>query len=310
MPASSASRGECNSSGSPCKRISPSSGRYSPVRMLDSVVLPAPFSPRSAWTSPRAASKSTWSLATTAGKRLVTPRNSIAGREGGAEAPPSGLSALGATDDALDEPVHRVQVLDSHALALGDAELPLLVVERSREFVERALDQSVLLLRDGRLGLRADLRPVRGEADHAILDVAVVEVRLPRAVHRRLRLAQVVRPPVVDRGGEPLLRRELVRVRVVADPRNALRLGELTGRGAVDVLPQHVRAGRVQALRRFLLLARVEPRVRPDQPNFRARMRRLRAECEGIRMPDDFRSREGNDVAEHALPRRCSRRHP
>src|SRR5215210_2236843 len=175
MPASSASRGECNSSGSPFRKISPSSGRYSPVRMLDSVVLPAPFSPSSACTSPGAASKSTWSLATTAGKRLVTPRSAIAGREGGAEAPPSGLSALGATDDALDEPVHRVQVLHRQALALGEPQLPLLVVQRSGELVERALDQARLLLRDCGLGLGGDLRPVRGEADHAVLDVAVVE---------------------------------------------------------------------------------------------------------------------------------------
>src|SRR5215210_5712610 len=163
MPASSASRGECNSSGSPFRKISPSSGRYSPVRMLDSVVLPAPFSPSSACTSPGAASKSTWSLATTAGKRLVTPRSAIAGREGGAEAPPSGLSALGATDDALDEPVHRVQVLDRHALAFRDAQLALLVVKRACELVEGALDQGRLLLRDRCLCLRGDLRPVRRE---------------------------------------------------------------------------------------------------------------------------------------------------
>src|SRR5262245_2709222 len=41
-----------------------------------SVVFPAPFSPRSAWTSPRRRSRSTWSLATTPGKRFVIPRSS------------------------------------------------------------------------------------------------------------------------------------------------------------------------------------------------------------------------------------------
>src|ERR671929_221672 len=121
--------------------------------MLDSVVFPAPFSPSSACTSPSAASKSMWSFATTAGNRLVIPRSAIAGVEGGAEAPPSALSALGATDDALDEPVHRVQVLDGHALALRDAQLALLVVQRPGELVERALDERGALLCDRRLRL-------------------------------------------------------------------------------------------------------------------------------------------------------------
>ena len=49
-------------------------GRYRPVRMCDSVVLPAPFSPSSACTSPAAASKSTRSFATTPGNRFVMPR--------------------------------------------------------------------------------------------------------------------------------------------------------------------------------------------------------------------------------------------
>src|ERR671918_1640881 len=44
--------------------------------MLISVDLPAPFSPRSACTSPRRSSKSTWSLASTPGNRLVIPRSS------------------------------------------------------------------------------------------------------------------------------------------------------------------------------------------------------------------------------------------
>ena len=46
--------------------------------MFESVLLPAPFSPRSACTSPTAASKSTPSFATTPGKRLEIPRISTA----------------------------------------------------------------------------------------------------------------------------------------------------------------------------------------------------------------------------------------
>src|SRR6266516_2870294 len=108
--------------------------------MFESVVLPAPFSPSSACTSPSAASKSTWSFASTPGKRFVIPRSATAGAEGeeGGEAvtSPPVVLALGATDHAPDEPVHRVQVLDRQPLPLRDAELPLLVVQRPRELVE------------------------------------------------------------------------------------------------------------------------------------------------------------------------------
>src|SRR5512133_2388797 len=128
--------------------------------MLDSVVLPAPFSPSSAWTSPAAASKSTSSLATTAGNRVVIPRSATAGGGGETCASPPGLSALGATDHASDEPVHRVQILDRQLLPLLDAELPLLVVERTRELVELAADDRRLLRRDHLLRLRRDLRAV------------------------------------------------------------------------------------------------------------------------------------------------------
>src|ERR671911_577962 len=49
-----------------------------PVRMFISVDLPAPFSPRRAWISPRRSSRSTPSLAVTAPKRLTMPRSSRA----------------------------------------------------------------------------------------------------------------------------------------------------------------------------------------------------------------------------------------
>ena len=51
---------------------------YRPARMFMRVDLPAPFSPGRAWTSHVRRSKSTWSLATTPGKRLTIPRISTA----------------------------------------------------------------------------------------------------------------------------------------------------------------------------------------------------------------------------------------
>src|SRR5262245_56787556 len=127
--------------------------------MLDSVVLPAPFSPSSACTSPGAASKSTPSFATTPGKRFRIPRSATAECMAVLEvgeawtSPPTGL-ALGASDHALDEPVHRVQVLDGQLLALRDAQFALLVIERTRELVERAVGQALPLLGNRLLRLR------------------------------------------------------------------------------------------------------------------------------------------------------------
>src|SRR3984893_12395182 len=278
--------------------------------MFDSVVLPAPFSPSNAWTSPGAASRSTDSSATTAGNRFVMPRSATAIGGGEARASPPELSARGATDHAFDEPVHRIEVLDRHALPFLETQLALLVVQGAAELVELSAEQGRLLPGDRRLRLCLDLRAVRGEAEEAVLEVAVVEAGLPGAVHRGLGATEVVRTPVVDRRGQPLLRRERVRVGVVADPRNALRLGELPRCRTVDVLPQHVRPGGDETLRGLLLLARIEPGVGPDQANLRARMRRLRAESERVGVPDDLRNRERHYVADHALLRRGAGRHP
>src|ERR687888_1758363 len=127
--------------------------------MFESVVLPAPFSPSRACTSPSAASKSTRSFATTAGKRFVIPCSATAeptagDASGEAWTSPLISLALGAADHAPDEPVHRVQVLHGQPLSLRDAEAALLVVQRPGKLVERSLDQGLLLLRDRRLRLR------------------------------------------------------------------------------------------------------------------------------------------------------------
>src|SRR5215218_2298852 len=132
IPASSASRGEPKWTGRPNSEISPASGRYSPVRMFESVLLPAPFSPSSACTSPAAASKSTPSFATTPGNDFEIPRIETAGERGCSPAADNPL-ALGAADNALDEPVHPVQIPHAKPLALRDAQLAALVVQRPAE---------------------------------------------------------------------------------------------------------------------------------------------------------------------------------
>ena len=57
IPASSASRGPANRTGRPLKWISPSKSVMAPARIFMSVLLPAPFSPQMAWTSPASAVK-------------------------------------------------------------------------------------------------------------------------------------------------------------------------------------------------------------------------------------------------------------
>src|SRR3954470_4434624 len=124
--------------------------------MFDSVLLPAPFSPSSACTSPSAASKSTPSFATTAGNRFVIPRSvtagiDVGGRFRGSRGSPGAVLSLRASLDPLDEPVHRVELLDVQALTALDAQRAVLVEQRAGELVERALLE--------RCRLRTDLRP-------------------------------------------------------------------------------------------------------------------------------------------------------
>src|SRR5882672_4075247 len=130
--------------------------------MFESVLFPAPFSPRSACTSPSAASKSTPSLATAPGNRFVIPRSETADRGNGGFRGAAGSSSGAnltrwAPLHALDEPAHRVEVLHGEPLALGHPELSLLVVERPGELIERALHDRLLLGEDRGLRLRAHL---------------------------------------------------------------------------------------------------------------------------------------------------------
>src|SRR5947209_8544924 len=107
--------------------------------MFESVLLPAPFSPRSACTSPAAASKSTPSFASTPGKRFVMPRIATAGEAPGIPAPLAARTVPGArspnglawrldvgdgADHALHEPLHRVERVDPRLGARIEA-LPL-----------------------------------------------------------------------------------------------------------------------------------------------------------------------------------------
>src|SRR6266511_6409922 len=78
--------------------------------MFMRVDLPAPFSPRSACTSPFVSSRSTWSLATTPGKRLVIPRSSSSGVSGIGSQPRGAGPAPAPPDGCLLERRRRVDL--------------------------------------------------------------------------------------------------------------------------------------------------------------------------------------------------------
>src|ERR1043166_3233947 len=153
--------------------------------MFDSVLLPAPFSPSRACTSPAAASKSTRSFARTPGKRLVISSMATAAPDGAAVATESSVNLLGGsdlrnqTDAPFDEPLHRVQVLEAQALALRDHQFAALVVERTCELVELAVLDRLLPGGEGRLCLGRHRWADRCQGGEAVLDRAVVEARLP-----------------------------------------------------------------------------------------------------------------------------------
>src|SRR5207248_7640670 len=71
--------GLAKSRSSPSTRMTPRSGRCTPPRMRIKVDLPAPFSPTTAWISPKATAKSTPSSAMVAPNRLLTPSALAAG---------------------------------------------------------------------------------------------------------------------------------------------------------------------------------------------------------------------------------------
>src|SRR5437764_8669592 len=79
MPRRCASRGLSIWTARPSISISPASRDKAPLRIFMSVDLPAPFSPRSTWTSPGWTSRSTPSSATRPGNALRMPRIDSAG---------------------------------------------------------------------------------------------------------------------------------------------------------------------------------------------------------------------------------------
>src|SRR5207237_6044290 len=114
------------------------------------------------------------------------------------------LLARRAADHALHEPVHSVEAVrsafeDLHRLALWNAELAVLVVERTGEHIETAVLHRLHLRGDLGLRRRSHARPVGSERREAVLEVTVVEAGLPRAGHRFLDTLLIVDAPFLAR---------------------------------------------------------------------------------------------------------------
>src|SRR5687767_4795838 len=118
-----------------------------PARMLHNVVLPAPFSPSSTWTSPRRNSRSTSRSAQTPSKLLETWRALTAGTSAGVSAgtstPAASPSPSSAVDagHTLDGPVDEVGLLVVEALPFLQPLRAGVVDDRVRVGVERAVEQ-------------------------------------------------------------------------------------------------------------------------------------------------------------------------
>src|SRR5262245_54839187 len=113
-----------------------------PARMLDRVVLPAPFSPSRTWTSPARNSRSTSDRAGTPSKLFETWRAATAG-VGPPASPASPWSEGSAVDagDTLGGPVDEVGLLGVEGLALRQPLRPLVVGDRAGVRVERLVEQ-------------------------------------------------------------------------------------------------------------------------------------------------------------------------
>ena len=83
----------------PLTSSSPSSGAWKPARILISVDLPEPFSPRSPWISPRWIVMSTESSARAPPKVFDSPRSAMTGASPTGADAPEGAPAAGSSRD-------------------------------------------------------------------------------------------------------------------------------------------------------------------------------------------------------------------
>src|SRR6266568_4311308 len=243
--------------------------------MLISVDLPAPFSPRSACTSPRRRSKSMWSLASTPGNCFVIPRSSRTGasstRRLNNRAGPQARSAepLRQVLRAWRDRRRRLELAgDDLCLQLGDLSQPgLLEVGPRAELAQR--DALVLQVEDEvastlealtRLGALngeedADVHPLHCAREDVRAEERLVDVDADRPLAGLLRGVQ--RPEAARTGdaehdlraGVELVLRDALALRLIDE---VLRVADLDGRARNTLLCARLVAGEERVDRRDL----------------------------------------------------------
>src|SRR5919197_3937834 len=218
--------------------------------MLISVDLPAPFSPSSAWTSPRCRSKSMWSFASTPGNCFVIPRSSRTGaastrrlnNRAGPEARsveamrqvlPDRRRRLDLAGDDL-----RLQLVDLRQPGLRDlglladlAEGDALVLQVEDEVLAALVALAVL----GSLDREEDalVHPLHGAREDEVAEERLVDVDADPPAPRllgRIQRAEAARARDVEhdlRAGIDLVLRDALALRLVDE---VLRVPDLHGR--------------------------------------------------------------------------------
>src|SRR4051795_7911535 len=226
-----------------------------------SVDLPAPFSPRRAWTSPARRSKSTPSLATMRPKRFVMPRSSSAAsiRSLGAALPHRvGRRDLAVLDLVLDR-LDPVGVLLARRADLADADA--VVVDVGHDVgaalvavvlhgLDRVVDRDVDLLQRARDDLRAQVGLVGVDAD-----------RLNALLLRRVDRAEAAGPRDLEddlRALRDLVERDLLALVLRGE---ALRVAVERLDGRIGLLRARLEARDVVVDRRDLLAADARQRA-------------------------------------------------
>src|SRR5690606_18849787 len=198
---------------------------------------------------------------------------------------------------AFDVEVHRGQVLGGCDLAIGDAYLAGLVLDRAGEGVEGATADAG----DDFLGFGlhfSGYQVADRQADAVLRQAAPEVLGFPAAVDHALRGLRVMRAPVVDDGGQHGLGTEVLHVRGVAHGIDTAAFGSLDRCRAVGVLEDYVHALVDQRVGGIGFLARIEPGVDPDDLDLGARVVLVQRQLDGVDVADDLRNREGGDVAD------------
>ncbi len=198
----------------------------------------------------------------------------------------------------LDEEVHVQLLIEAQALARRQHFRAVCGIQRSTEHLERPVHDLLLAGVHHARHVRRHLATVWRQVHGPIFHVAVERLALERPVQHRLRNLDVFRTPVPHRARQHRVAHELAHVRVIADAETTCIRRRLLRLRRILVLGDDVGALRQQGIRRFLLLRRVKPRVRPHHNHLGLRVRLPHALGEAVDASHHLGNRERSHVAD------------